>query len=324
MGLDPGEADAVGGQQGDQVGDPAEVVELELGHAVATVGDDPVGVLQAVEHLGLLGVHVDHDARPVLVGQVLRRARDQVGAVLEDDDLVGQALGLQQEVGAHDDGVAVLGHRPDELQHGVGGLGVEAGRGLVVEQQVGVVHDRAGQGQPGLHAGRIAPDHLLQGGLDAEAGGGLTQALLVVPQAVELGGVGQVVPAVQPVVEGRLGRDDAAATADVLALVAGVDPERPDLTPVGVQRAGDHADGGGLARPVGPEQDRDLALGHRQVEVGQRIDLAEASTERASSYEGSIHAPPIGRSTLTREHPRESEARDLTSYRCSCWVWTRG
>ena len=79
-------------------------------------------------------------------------------------------------MGAHDDGVAVLGHRPDELEHGVGRLGVEARRGLVVEQEVGVVQDRAGQGQAGLHARRVAPDLLLERRFDAEAGRGLPEA----------------------------------------------------------------------------------------------------------------------------------------------------
>jgi hypothetical protein len=47
----------------------------------------------------------------------------------------------------------------------------------------------------------------------------------VAPEAVELGGVAQVVPAGQPVVEGGLGRHDAAAAPDLLAVDVGVEAE---------------------------------------------------------------------------------------------------
>ena len=86
--------------------------------------------------------------------------------------LVGQALGLDEEVGAHHDGAALGGHLPDEVEHGVRRLGVEARRRLVEQQQLGVVQHRAGQGQAGLHAGRVAADLLVERVVDAEAVGG--------------------------------------------------------------------------------------------------------------------------------------------------------
>ena len=93
--------------------------------------------LQRHGSIGVLGADQHEGARPEQAGQVVRRAGDQVGAVLHHDDLVGEALGFEQEVGAHDHGAAVVGHLPDQVEHRVGGLGVEAGRRLVVEQQSG-------------------------------------------------------------------------------------------------------------------------------------------------------------------------------------------
>ena len=138
---------------------------------------------------------------------VVLGAVDQVGPVLEHDDLVGQALGLDQEVRAHHDGVAVGGHLPDELEHGVGRLRVETRGRLVEQQQLGVVQHGPGQRQPGLHARRVAADPLVERVEDAEAGGGLADGLdRVAAEPVQLGGVLEVVPPRQPVVERGLGR----------------------------------------------------------------------------------------------------------------------
>ncbi len=101
--------------------------------------------------------------------ELVRGAVHDVGAVLEHDDLVGQTLGLEEQVRAHHHGGAVAGHLPDQLEHGVRRLGVEARRRLVVEQQVGPVEDRPGQGQARLHPGRVAADLVVEGGVDAEA-----------------------------------------------------------------------------------------------------------------------------------------------------------
>ena len=44
---------------------------------------------------------------------------------------VGEALGLEQEVGAHEHGATVVGHLADHLEHGDRGLGIEARRRFV-------------------------------------------------------------------------------------------------------------------------------------------------------------------------------------------------
>ena len=170
--LDPGEADAAGGERGDEVGDAALVVELHdrgvAGH-VAAHARDVLWRRRAVAGSSAA-------RRTTALGQNRRvsssgRAGHDVVAVLEHDDLLGQALGLHQEVGAHEDGATVGGHLADHLEHRVARLGVEARGGLVEEQQVGLVEDRAGEGEAGLHAGREATDLAVEGVLDAEAVG---------------------------------------------------------------------------------------------------------------------------------------------------------
>ena len=52
-------------------------------------------------------------------GELGWRARDHVGAAFEHDHLVGQALGLKEQVGAHDDGATLAGHLADEVEHRV-------------------------------------------------------------------------------------------------------------------------------------------------------------------------------------------------------------
>ena len=92
--------------------------------------------------------------------------------MVHHDDLVGEALGLEQQVRAHEDGLAVLGHLVDEAEHGAGRLGVEARGRLVEEQQVGLVEHGAGQREAGAHAGGVAADLLVERVGDPEAGRG--------------------------------------------------------------------------------------------------------------------------------------------------------
>ena len=65
---------------------------------------------------------------------------------------------------------AISSMRPSTVR---GRLGVEAGGRLVEEQEVGIVQHRAGEREPGAHAGRVAADPMCERVGDAEAVGGL-------------------------------------------------------------------------------------------------------------------------------------------------------
>ena len=219
----------------------------------------------AAERGAVLGVDHDGVVGPVPAHQRVGGAGDERPAVLEHHDLVGQALGLDQEMGAHHDGVALVGHLSDELEHGVRRLGIKPRGRLVVQQEVGAVQHRSSQCQTGLHPRRVAAHLLVEGTDDAEAIGGRGDAVegeLTPAEAVELGRVGEVVLPGEPVVEGRLGGHDAAPTADLLPVDGGIESEHADLTRVWAQCAGDHPGTRRLAGTVRPEQDRDRLRRH--------------------------------------------------------------
>ena len=78
-------------------------------------------------------------------------ALDDVAAV-DDGDVAAQVLGLFQVVRGQDDGRALLVDLAQELPHRAADLDVDARGGLVEDQQARLVHQRARDHQPPLHA----------------------------------------------------------------------------------------------------------------------------------------------------------------------------
>ena len=95
-----------------------------------------------------------HLARRVLVDQLARRALGDDLRLVHDDEPVAQLLGLVHVVGRQDERHAPLLEPVQPLPEQVARLRVEAGRGLVEEQDRGLVDQRAGDRQPPLHAAR--------------------------------------------------------------------------------------------------------------------------------------------------------------------------
>ncbi len=114
------------GQGLDKIRDASEVVDgYDRGAAVSLVAGHAGQARQSVEHSSLLGVEDYGPPRPDAANQVIRRSGQQVATRFEHDDLVGQPFRLEQQVRAHDDGLAPLGHVVDEGQNRVGRLGIE-------------------------------------------------------------------------------------------------------------------------------------------------------------------------------------------------------
>ena len=146
------------------------------------------------------------------------------------------------------------------LPQGDAALGVEAGGGLVEEQDAGPVHDRPGHHQPLGHAARQRRDVGLgpvgQTELLQEPVGRLAGLAARHPEvaAVEV----EVLPDGELPVEGVRLRDDAD---DLLG--PGRVGDHVDATDEGPPRGGqdpggEHADGGRLAGAVGAEEPEDL------------------------------------------------------------------
>ena len=69
---------------------------------------------------------------------------DEDLAVVDDGDAVAEFVGLFHVVGGEDDGDAFLAEAADGVPHGDAALRVEAGAGLVEEEDLGAVGDGAG------------------------------------------------------------------------------------------------------------------------------------------------------------------------------------
>ena len=82
-------------------------------------------------------------------------------AVIDDGDVAAEALRLFQIVRGQDDGGALLVDLAQELPHRAADFDVHAGRGLVQDQQPRLVHQRARDHQPPLHAAGQRARHAL-------------------------------------------------------------------------------------------------------------------------------------------------------------------
>ncbi len=84
----------------------------------------------------------------------------ELGLLLDDDDLavidhsdpICKLLRLFDVVGRQDDGDALFAQRLDHIPHILAQFDVDAGRGLVEKQNIGLVDERLGNQDPSLHA----------------------------------------------------------------------------------------------------------------------------------------------------------------------------
>src|SRR4029078_5273182 len=83
-----------------------------------------------------------------------KRALGNQAAVAQHADPLGHALGDLEDVGGHDDGVAIFDARLEEGLYLAGGAGVETGQRLVEDDQTRVVDQRPGERHLLAHAAR--------------------------------------------------------------------------------------------------------------------------------------------------------------------------
>ena len=245
----------------------------------------------------LLGALVDLD-REHVAGRGHRR--DPVGpqqpARVDRDQRVADPLDLAEQVRADHDRDAELGADPvDQRQHRVPAGRVEPVGRLVEQQQVRVVHQRLGQLDPLLHAGRVAAD--------------LPVALLVEADVAQrLGGALAGGRPRQPAHPGHVGDElgggQVGRQAVVLGHVADPGADLPRRRPsgrgrapgpgrsVGGEQPEQDLDQGGLAGAVRADQPDDAGL-HVDGELGQRGHPRVPLGERlvAISVTGSTYGP---------------------------------
>jgi hypothetical protein len=99
--------------------------------------------------------HLDVRASARLL-ELVRRPFGDHRAVVDDDDAVGQGVGLVEVLRGQQDRGPVTGQRPDDVPHPLAGCGVQPGRRLVEEQYRRPRHQRCRQVEPAAHAAGVA------------------------------------------------------------------------------------------------------------------------------------------------------------------------
>ena len=254
------------------------------------------------------------DARAAdLVLQRLGRALGDDAAAVDDPDAVGEHVGLLEVLGGEEDGHAAVGREPLHLlPQRAAALHVEAGGGLVEEQDARPVDEREREVEPALHAAGVAA-HAAVGGLHE-------------PDALE-----QLRPSARaprrPVMPCRavwsfrcsrpVRNGSSAASWSAAPIVARTAAPSSTTSWPGHPRAprrrreqrGEHVDGGGLARAVRPEEAVHLAGLHAQVDpVDRARALLELPDEALGLDRGVGHAPRL-RGGADRLLPCERRAR---------------
>ena len=185
------------------------------------------------------------------------------------------------------DGLAPLvTQRPDEVPHLGDADGVQAVDGLVQDQQLRVVHHCQGDGQPLFHAQGVLgvaflvpvrQVHQLQRPFD------VVGAL----EAPEPGEDLQVLGSGQVGVEPR-GLDEAADAGQDALLVSLQRPsEDRHCAGCGGGQPQEHLHGGGLARPVAPQESVDAALLHMEIQV-RDADLFPVALGQAFGFDDTV------------------------------------
>ena len=198
--------------------------------------------------------------------------------VVEDDDVVGQAVGLLEVLRGQDDRRAVAHQTPQEVPQIATAPRVEAGGRFVEEQDGRIGHEAGGEVEAPPHAAGEVLDELAGSIGEVEP----LEELVAAPAGL---GPGQAVQATdhlevqatahEPVDGGLLG-GDADPAADVGRLRGDVeagDRRRPLRR---LRQRGQDPDGGRLARPVVTEQAEDAPRRHVEVEAPERPEVVEA------------------------------------------------
>ena len=89
------------------------------------------------------------------------RSRSAIEAAVDDGDVAAERFRFFEVVRGEDDRGAARVDLAQELPHGAADLDVDAGGGLVEDQQARLVHQRARDHEAALHAARQAARHLV-------------------------------------------------------------------------------------------------------------------------------------------------------------------
>ena len=254
------------------------VTEHGLAGVLGALGE-PCVLLCPFRHT--VAVNLQHFGFDVPGNQFARRPRRNDAAVIHDRQALAKALRFVHEMGGQEDGLALGDELPEPVPDQVPRLGIEAGGGLIQEQKVRIVDQRAGERQAPLHS----------------AGQGLDFRFAAIPQPGEieqvrdagaqgLVGFAEVAPIDQEVLEHREIRIQVVHLrhyADPDACLAcrarNRQAEQVHRAGIGIGEAEAKPQRGGLAGAVRPEQAVALAGFELQADATHhflaRVGLAQ-------------------------------------------------
>jgi hypothetical protein len=229
---------------------------------------------------GAVDADRDHVAGDLLL-QLVGRALGDDPALIDDREPIGERVGLLEVVGREEDGRAGLAQVLDLLPHARPRLRVEAGRGLVEEEDLGPVDDAEPHVEAAPHAAGVRPGRPVGGRLEVELLEDLDRA------GPGLGDRHPVEPALQDELTaaglGRVGRaalrDVADPLPDQLRLAPEVGAGDGRITRRGGDQRRQHPQGRGLACPVRAEEAEDLARADVEVDAGDGLDRTRPGLE---------------------------------------------
>ncbi len=195
----------------------------------------------------------DLETRPAgLRLQLGRGAAGDHAAVVDDDDPVGELVGLVEVLGREQQGDAVGDELSDHVPHPHPAGGVEAGRRLVEEQHRRSRHEAGGEIQAPAHPARVALQDPVGRVGEIELGEQLSRSRprLHAAQAAQASDHHEVLATGEDLVEGGVLGGDADVAPHGGRLADDVMAGDPRRAAVGDREGGEDAHGGGLAGAV--------------------------------------------------------------------------
>ena len=230
------------------------------------------------------GAVVDDDLDPLaahlrleLVGGA---ARDDP-AVVDDGDLVGELVRLLEVLRRQEQRRSLAHLVADHVPHPEAAAGVEAGRGLVEEEEPRSADERGGEVEAAAHAAGVRLRDPVGGVLEVEPLQELPCALLRLGRAelVEASEHPEVLAAGEVLVDGCVLAGEPDQAPHCLGLTRDVEPRDGRPAGVGTEQRRENAHGRGLARAVRAEQPEHRAFPHLEIDAVERPHLAAPRAE---------------------------------------------
>ena len=227
-----------------------------------------------------VGRQCERDPRRGLrpAAELVRRALGDDQPVADDRDPIGEVLRLVHVVGGEEDGLSELAEARDDLPRLAASRRVEAGGGLVEEEQLGVADERHCDVETALLAAGELAGAIVRLALEPDEGDRLVDvARGGVVAGVELERLAHG----EERLDAALLEDDPDALPPSAVSVLRVDAQDADLARAPLAIALEDLDRGRLPGAVGPEEREDLAGGDRQVDAAdglvRAVRLAQAA-----------------------------------------------